>query len=302
MFQDDMRMLTQGGHRLVYHYTNANGLIGIVNSKQLWATKIQYLDDKSELIHAFSVAESIIHRMKRETNNDHVEELLERIPEDFERVEHVNVFVFSFSSVRDLLSQWRAYCPDGGYALGFDPRVIEKLANRQGFKFVKCVYNEKEQESIVERNLKDHLSSFQENLKTAKNGEEKDRLIVDSSRQAVGMLASVSPIFKHPSFMEEQEFRLVSELKASTDKAINCRNKLNLVIPYYEFASENDEIHFKVEEIMIGPDLPIQLAMVSVSILFNRNHRRFGSISHTSIPYKKWDQKSFSQLYVKIDS
>lgn len=297
-----MRMLTQDGHRLVYHYTNADGLIGIVNSKQLWATKIQYLDDKSELIHAFSVTESIIHRIKRETNNDHIKKLLERIPADFERVEHVNVFVFSFSYVPDLLSQWRAYCPDGGYALGFDPRVLEKLAAGQGFKFVKCVYNEKEQKSIVEHILKDYLSSFQEKLKTAKNEEEKDRLIKDSSLQAVEILTSVSPKFKHPSFMEEQEFRLVSELKASTEKAINCRNKQNLVIPYYEFALENDEIQFKVEQIVIGPGLPIELTMDSVSILFNRNQRKFGSISHTSIPYKKSDQNQFSRLIVKSDS
>lgn len=281
------QLLTKDGHQLVYHYTNAAGLIGIVNSKKLWATKIQYLDDRSELNHAFSVTKSIIYKVKKEIDNELVKKFLEKISEDFERVERVNIFVFSFSYACDLLSQWRAYSPDGGYALGFDPRVIEKLAEAQGFKFVRCVYDEKQQENIVEKILRNYSSSFLEKLNRTKGTDETDKLIKDTSWQVVVKLTSVSPTFKHPSFMEEQECRLISELKASNDKAINCRNKGNLIIPHYEFDLEKSAIKFKVEEIMVGPGLPIELAMDSVGILLERNPHGWGSISHTSIPYKK---------------
>lgn len=290
-----MRILVRAGHRedpdrpkFLYHYTNGDGLLGIVNSKKLWATKIQYLNDRSELNHAISLGRTIIYRLERETDSEPVRQFLGKIREDFERVERVNIFVFSFSYARDLLSQWRAYCCDGGYALGFDPRVIKKLGKGQGFRFVKCIYAEKEQESVVRRILENRLSSFQEALKTERDTERILNLIKDSSWQAVVDLTSVSPQFKHPSFIEEEEYRLISELKRADDRAINCRNKGNLLIPYCEFSLENPGIEFEIEEIIIGPGLPIELAMDSVSTLFHRNKGNYGSISHTSIPYRKW--------------
>ena len=38
----------------LYHYTNMHGLVGIVKSKSIWCTKIQYLNDASEYEHGFS--------------------------------------------------------------------------------------------------------------------------------------------------------------------------------------------------------------------------------------------------------
>ena len=33
---------------LIYHYTDLNGLLGILESKELWATDVRYLNDASE--------------------------------------------------------------------------------------------------------------------------------------------------------------------------------------------------------------------------------------------------------------
>lgn len=36
---------------VLYHYTSADGLIGIVRNQRLWATDIEYLNDSEELTH-----------------------------------------------------------------------------------------------------------------------------------------------------------------------------------------------------------------------------------------------------------
>jgi hypothetical protein len=40
---------------LLYHYTDAGGLMGILESQRLWASNAAYLNDPTELLHARSV-------------------------------------------------------------------------------------------------------------------------------------------------------------------------------------------------------------------------------------------------------
>ena len=42
-------MINYDKPKILYHYTTMDGLKGIIASKSLWATKIQYLNDASEL-------------------------------------------------------------------------------------------------------------------------------------------------------------------------------------------------------------------------------------------------------------
>jgi hypothetical protein len=35
----------------IYHYTNSNGLLGILNSKKLWLTEFSYMNDPDEIQH-----------------------------------------------------------------------------------------------------------------------------------------------------------------------------------------------------------------------------------------------------------
>lgn len=293
-----MKTIVRAGHehdpdqpKLLYHYTDGDGLLGIVNSKTLWATKIQYLNDVSELNHAISVATDVISNLEKEESSNAlvpVTRFLRGIREKFERFEKINIFVCSFSYEHDLLSQWRAYCHDGGYALGFDAHIIHGLARAQGFRFVKCVYDRTKQKNIIRRIMKKRLFLFKEELKTENDPKGISDLIDRSSWRAVVQLMIVSPQFKNPYFTEEAEYRLISGFTSSDEETINCRNKGNLLIPYQEFKLETPEIKFEIAEIVIGPGLPIKLAMDALTNLFDAKKRKYGFISHTSIPYRKW--------------
>src|SRR5579859_5166405 len=52
--------LSQNPPRTLYHYTTQSGLLGIIQSGEIWATHTQYLNDQKEYRHATELVASII--------------------------------------------------------------------------------------------------------------------------------------------------------------------------------------------------------------------------------------------------
>lgn len=111
---------------IFYHYTNATGMMGIVDKAEIWCTHTQYLNDSQEFKHAIGLfCEQIGLRLKSDADNS---DFLKSVYEfAVGQVEYVNVCVASFSTEKDSLSQWRAYAnAPGGYAIGFSAEKIKK--------------------------------------------------------------------------------------------------------------------------------------------------------------------------------
>ncbi|MET0571885.1 MAG: hypothetical protein ABWZ79_10695 [Pedobacter agri] len=54
-------------------------------------------------------------------------------------------FSFSLSKSKDVLSQWRGYCPQGEASLGISDETIDSILNENsGFRIEKCVYHREE--------------------------------------------------------------------------------------------------------------------------------------------------------------
>lgn len=67
----------------LYHYTSPAGLIGIVETKRLWASSIQHLNDSTEFKHAASLVDHLLDRHLRYERgpwNDLYGELREVVP------------------------------------------------------------------------------------------------------------------------------------------------------------------------------------------------------------------------------
>ena len=56
----------------LYHYTSQEGLLGILSSKTLWATRIQYLNDSTEFAYTLAL-------LQKAFNLDHQQSLSNRI-------------------------------------------------------------------------------------------------------------------------------------------------------------------------------------------------------------------------------
>src|SRR5688572_2258643 len=102
---------------VVYHYTDANGLLGILRSGEMWCTQIAYLNDAMEYKYAFEVLRKVLTGI---AEDEHREPLVRGLTQEAlkvieaERLVKTSIralfmFVASFSEDRDDLSQWRAY-------------------------------------------------------------------------------------------------------------------------------------------------------------------------------------------------
>lgn len=111
----------------LYHYTNAQGLRGILESGQVWFTDYMHLNDPSELTHGIKMAHDVA-QFLCEGADGRVRLFLDDFvnmlrPDNF--AGNLEFFIASFSRKRDDLSQWRAYADNGkGYAIGFAPEMF----------------------------------------------------------------------------------------------------------------------------------------------------------------------------------
>jgi hypothetical protein len=106
---------------VLYHYTTQAGLLGIITSREIWATHTQYLNDSQEFQHAVAVAMSqVALKLAAESNEDRKTVLQRMLDGLMPSIETINVFVCSFSECGDSVAQWRAYGDaTGGFAVGF---------------------------------------------------------------------------------------------------------------------------------------------------------------------------------------
>ena len=157
----NLELATESPPPILYHYTSQDGLFGILESKSIWASKIQYLNDETELNLGVQTATRIIKELLQDTPEPIKQKFLNFLSNDVQRIERTNVFVSCFSAVGDLLSQWRGYCPRGiGYSIGFDSGKLEALARNRNFLLRSCVYNPTAQKKIIVDSINQGATTF----------------------------------------------------------------------------------------------------------------------------------------------
>ena len=117
--QDDLIYGPKHGESL-YHYTDLNGLLGIVGSHQLWLTDARYSNDEEEMDYGYDTADKVIESLRLGADAQKVQ-YLDLVTNNLESSESESVFVCCFCTKGDLLSQWRSYAANGtGVSLEFN--------------------------------------------------------------------------------------------------------------------------------------------------------------------------------------
>jgi hypothetical protein len=238
----------QKPERMVYHYTNAAGLIGILKSKSIWATSHLHLNDRLEFktaakLFAQKLAQSSLTKPQRRFFMGFVEE--QQKPR----------FVMSFSEHHDRLSQWRAYGGGEGYALGFsEDNPIFKSAQEVSFGLVKCVYKRAKQAEFCGI----LIAEFQE-LVASNHGmnefdlEQQIRTFFRHYEWTYAV-ALLSASFKHWGFREEGEWRLVSQYPDDLVSKLDYRTGNFGVTPYYALPLSLSDTKAHLDRLVVGPN------------------------------------------------
>src|ERR1700730_15235583 len=144
----------------LYHYTTQAGFLGIVTSRSLWASKVHYMNDATEFVHAVGIAKSVIASRAASGSNDRIT-LLNELRKRLDSISNIHMFVACLSEVGDLLSQWRGYCSAGnGFSIGVSSERLLPVLSRQGFGIAACVYDDSEQHRLLEEIVDDAVETI----------------------------------------------------------------------------------------------------------------------------------------------
>jgi hypothetical protein len=166
------------------------------------------------------------------------------------------VYIACFCTHGDRLSQWRGYPADGGgFALGFAP---EPMRDRTGLRLRRVIYDKRHQFTLVEsvlRFLCDWLATIEG------SGADREYAVRVALQEANILLAECAFCFKHPSFEEEDEWRLVHLALQDLDSPyapIAFRDAATGLVPFVELRPTGDPpgiiaSRLPLTEIVVGP-------------------------------------------------
>ena len=247
---------------VVYHYTTAAGLLGILSRKCVFFTDKHFLNDRTEVRHGTDAALAGLRKAaERSESSDRA--LLDMTCSYIEAETTERLFIFSMSERGDDLSQWRGYADDGnGYTIGFDARHFRNVSILAGapFGFNRVSYSSTQFRHTVSSLSKEYIAA--------------DKTDADPDNTARCFSASVEAaacFHKHNSFRFEREWRAVSYVyPEEPDEEILVRESAGRLIPYIEYPLCGEGNRLPIVEIGIGPLVRNPNARVAVIDLCQR--------------------------------
>jgi hypothetical protein len=273
----------------LYHYTSQRGLVGIVQDKAIWASKIQYLNDCQEFKLALSIAKRQLEARRSSESGRELTDKLDSMLYELDRIESINVCVASFSEEADLLSQWRGYAGDsGGFSIGFDS---QKLATAQPYRFrlLKCCYSDDEHERLVDDLLEATISFAMVKQKDIQSVPSNDLAFLHPLLGFENNMFTIAAVIKHSSFSEEREWRLVSKPVIASD--LQFRPRHSMLVPYCSCPISVSKSELGIQEVLVGPCLNREQAVDAVTmLLYSAGCKPPLSVKvrTSSIPFRNW--------------
>lgn len=311
----------------LYHYTTAIGLEGILRTQTIRATHYEYLNDSGEYKSYFThrlpkVLKSCVgvavkqayetsSVAKRNLDNAGGLDLAtQRIEEELASVmtklmQTFEPYIISFCGAKEgenlndgLLSQWRGYGIDGGYAIVFDAKTLEKLLleeiNKHYLGFIQFGDVDYHNHHTDEESKLDEMVLYERQLKDAVG-----KYITTSKREDLEEtflpLLAMSSKHKHIGFSEESEVRAVTaqlsedtiaeylksggEPKQRIETGFNIKN--GMLVPYITLL-QNTELPIK--KIIVGPH-PESLKRKNSVMKLLAKYRVKAEIMISEIPY-----------------
>ena len=289
--------MAQQNDDYLYHYTTVDALLGIVKKQELWLNNIFYLNDTAEFHLAVTLARELLRAEMNVSDADgkrNIEKVCNLLDEVRPGTITKPVFVCSFSKNNgDDLNQWRAYCPNGGVAVGFPSNELDGLTQQQkGLgslpQLVECIYEEDKQRQLIRSWLTRALTAVPQ----GSIPQDVDGYRVEFLKE----ILADKPI-KHKAFSHEREWRLVVSLEPGWEG--NCkvgfRSRNGLVIPYWRFNLNpaKDKGIWRNAKVVVGPSPhPYEMKAAIESLLkrcFWGDYAPFtGEVKNSIVPYRYW--------------
>ena len=243
----------------IYHYTSAEGIIGILKNKELWFTNIYFLNDCNELFYTYSLIKRIISEDKLELYKPIYDKILSRcnymlsqnyFNEEKEIFHREEYYISSFSLDKDNIALWNYYTKSNvtGYNICFEDYKFINKSIAQG----KVCYSLKDQTEILRKIIVEYNKKYNKAKRNEKHSIIKELWIE---------FKICSLFFKSPKYEVEQEYRIILAIHNSCkEEKIKCsyRDKNGLIIPYIkldlkELLQGDERLSDLIKGLMISP-------------------------------------------------
>ena len=278
---------------ILWHYTNGQALLQIVDSMSIFSTQISCLNDATELRYASRLFQEALADLRNTIGADaaalkFLDGALSYFTEnpEFPAQAVVPYFVTCFSDEKDDLSQWRAYAGgENGYAIGFKAR---DLVGWKNCMLARINYDDKLHRELAQKVAAATVQFFLEGVReyappdTAKWSAE----FFEAWERAITMVA---PLVKDPAFVKERECRIVKGIYNELDQLrfIQRKSLMSRHLPLQPpMHAESGTPRLPIAEVMVGPCRHPQISRTSVETLLVQKGYAAGLVSISKIPFQ----------------
>jgi hypothetical protein len=223
----------------VWHYTHGAGLLGVLQSGQIFATQVACLNDSTETLYAQRLYKAALGQAgKGYVGNPIVKTLVDHFEEEFKDDSTTaasspsKFFVACFTEKKDDLSQWRAYSEVGGengYAIGFRVRglfglTVNRLVVRVNYD---SDLHSTAANDVSEATIRFYLKGLEDDA---------SRTPIEWAKEFFAEwdehIYRLAPMIKDSGFRDEAEVRIVHELFTNEMSQVQIRQKRSLLARY----------------------------------------------------------------------
>ncbi|MGA3373923.1 MAG: DUF2971 domain-containing protein [Terracidiphilus sp.] len=295
----------------LYHYTTQEGLLGIIEKQELWATDVRFLNDMEEFEAGLKTAIRLSEQAAAEAGDDgrKIVDYLERIL----RFSFTERPVYSVSLTGplkkyetlpdsiddpgDRLNMWRGYSARGiAYSIGL-PRG-EFSVNIDGVDLQECSYRQDTKEEYLTEALNQFGDLLNEcnrkGIDKLKRGISYQQAMDEMRNEVDKKVSKILPDLKsqiaackHESFWEEREWRLTVAPPPDHENLFYSSGRFGIT-PRFRIALRDSDGLLPIKRIVVGPTPHAADALDSLREFLIRNKYTHLQISSSKVPYRNW--------------
>jgi hypothetical protein len=266
-FQKDwLEIHKLGIAKKLFHYTNLEGLKGILGSRSLWFTHAGALNDPIEIQYGRDLIVNLINDLSQKESDEIFRSFFDQLKIQLSTLGNLihHPFICCFCEEGDLLSQWRAYADSGGgYSIGFSLNSntclstdITQVDDSKPLFLRRIIYKEEQQRELVLNYLNLVIPVVKKESKHYMDSPSDTYPSTVLGVQVSNILLDMMLCFKHPAFHEEKEWRMIRVTRDNFDtENLLFRGDSKNLIPFRSLYLYNDEENkeFPAASIINGP-------------------------------------------------
>ena len=277
--------------RILYHYTSAAGLLGIVNQQRLRATNFSYLNDSSEITYGLDlIRQRLALRIGRDETTRKMLSEARDVLDDFAPLSET--YVACFSTRRDDLSQWRGYGDNiaDRYCLAFKRPQLQLVPDIPAASpppmflpyLASVIYSSRTQSERVDMMIDTMLARPPE---VTSHSSHMTPIRFSHAMHIAMALLNVAPRFKSETFKAESEWRRVLTGVDRIGTPVYFCVRDGRLRPYLNLCLKTRERRLPIEEMMLLPHGAAASALKATQMLLTTRGYPAEIVTLSTIPF-----------------